>query len=87
MKIDVKKTMLDPMMVFKEPKDVVANHELTREQKIENLRRLEYDARQQEVAEEEAGMAVRRPEMFDRVVQALHTLGVERDTEHTPPTK
>ncbi len=32
-------------------------------------------------------MAVRRPEMFDRVVQALHTLGAVRDTEHTPPTK
>ncbi len=87
MKIDVKKTMLDPMMVFKEPKEVVANHELTRDQKIEILRRWEYDARQLEVAEEEAGMAVRRPEMFDRIVQALHTLGVERDTEHTPPTK
>ena len=40
-----------------------------------------------EVAEEEAGMAVRRPEMFDRVVQALHLLDVDRDTEHTPPTK
>ncbi len=87
MKIDVKKAMLDPMMVFKEPKEVVANHELTRDQKIEILRSWEYDARQLEVAEEEAGMAVRRPEMFDRVVQALHTLGVERDTEHTPPTK
>ena len=87
MKIDVKKTMLDPMMVFKEPKEVVTNHELTRDQKIEILRRWEYDARQLEVAEEEAGMAVLRPEMFDLVVQALHTLGVERDTEHTPPTK
>ena len=87
MKIDVKKAMLDPMMVFKEPKEVVANHELTRDQKIEILRGWEYDARQLEVAEEEAGMAVRQPEMFDRVVQALHTLGVERDTEHTPPTK
>jgi hypothetical protein len=32
-------------------------------------------------------MTVRRPEMFDLVVQALHALGVERDTEHTPPTK
>ena len=32
-------------------------------------------------------MAVHRPDMFDRVVQALHTLGVELDTEHTPPTK
>ncbi len=85
--IDVKTAMLDPTMVFKDPKDVVANVELSRDQKIEILRRWEYDARQLEVAEEEAGMAVRRPEMFDRVLQALHALGVERDTEHTPPTK
>ncbi len=85
--IDVNKAMLDPTMVFEDPKDVVANVELTRDQKIEILRRWEYDARQLEVAEEEAGMAVRRPEMFDRVLQALHTLGVERDIEHTPPTK
>ncbi|MFQ5551877.1 MAG: hypothetical protein ACE5FJ_11640, partial [Gemmatimonadales bacterium] len=79
--------MLDPTMVFEDPMDVVANNELTRDQKIEILRRWEYDARQLEIAEEEAGMAVRRPEMFDRVLQALHTLGVERDIEHTPPTK
>ena len=85
--IDVKKAMLDPTSVFKDPKDVVASDELNRDQKIEILRRWEYDARQLEVAEEEAGMAVRRPEMFDLVVQALHTLGAERDTEHTPPTK
>ncbi len=85
--IDVKMAMLAPTMVFEDPMNVVANVELTRDQKIEILRRWEYDARQLEVAEEEAGMAVRRPEMFDRVLQALHTLGVERDIEHTPPTK
>ena len=85
--IDVTKAMLDPTMVFKEPKEVVASNELTRDQKIEILRRWEYDARQLEVAEEEAGMTVRRPEMFDLVLQALHGLGAERDTEHTPPTK
>ncbi len=85
--IDVTKAMLDPTMVFKEPKDVVASNELTHNQKIEILRRWKYDAQQLEVAEEEAGMAVRRPEMFDRVVQALHMLDLERDTEHTPPTK
>ncbi len=85
--IDVKSAMLDPTMVFEDPLDVVANDELTRDQKIEILRRWEYDARQLEIAEEEAGMAVRRPEMFDRVLQALHTLGVKRDIEHTPPTK
>ncbi len=85
--IDVKKAMLDPTSVFKDPEEVVASDELTLNQKIEILHRWEYDARELEVAEEEAGMAVRRPDMFDRVVQALHTLGVERDTEHTPPTK
>ncbi len=85
--IDVTRAMLDPTMVFKEPKDVVASNELTRDQKIEILRRWKYDAQQLEVAEDEAGMAVRRPEMFDRVVQALRMLDLERDTEHTPPTK
>ncbi len=85
--IDVKKAMLDPTSVFKDPEEVVASDELNRDQKIEILRRWEYDARQLEVAEEEAGMAVRRPDMFDRVVQALHMLDVDRDTEHTPPTK
>jgi hypothetical protein len=85
--IDVTKAMLDPSKVFKEPNDVVASNELTRNQKIEILRRWEFDARALEMAEEEAGTAVLGPEMFDRVVQALHMLGVERDTEHSPPTK
>ena len=85
--LDVKKAMLDPTSVFKDPEEVVASPDLNRDQKIEILHRWEYDARELEVAEEEAGMAVLRPDMFDRVIQALHTLGVELDTEHTPPTK
>ena len=85
--IDVNQAMLNPTSVFKNPMDVVADENLSRNQKVEILHRWEYDARQLEVAEEEAGMAVRRPDMFDRVLQALHTLGVELDTEHTPPTK
>ena len=85
--IDVKQAMLDPTPVFKDPTDVVADENLSRDRKIEILRRWEYDARELEVAEEEAGMAVLQPDMFDRVVQALHTLGAKRDTEHTPPTK
>ena len=85
--IDVKQAMLDPTSVFEDPTEVVADENLSHDQKIEILRRWEYDARELEVAEEEAGMAVRSPDMFDRVVQALHTLGVELDTEHSPPTK
>ena len=79
--------MLDPTSVFKNPEEVVASDELNRDQKIEILRRWEYDARQLEVAEEEAGMTVRRPDMYDCVVQALHTLGAVRDPERSPPTK
>ena len=67
--IDVKKAMLDPTMVFKDPKEVIANTDLTRDQKIEILRCWEYDAHQHEVAEEEAGMAVLRPEMLDLVLR------------------
>ena len=82
--IDAAKAMLYPTMVFKDPRDVVADNDFTRDQKVKILRRWEYGARQLEVAGEEAGMAVRRPEMFGRIVQALHVRGVERDTEHTP---
>ena len=85
--IDLAKAMLDPTMVFDDPSEVLAEKDLSLDQKVEILRRWEYDARELEVAEEEAGMAVRQPDMFDRVVQALHELGVERDTEHTQPTK
>ena len=85
--MDVKKAMLDPTSVFEDPEEVVASENLSRDQKIEILHRWEYDARELEVAEEEAGMAVLRPDMFARVVQALRTLGVELDTEHSPPTK
>ncbi len=85
--LDIKKAMLDPTRVFTDPSEVVADLELTRDQKIEILRRWEFDAHELEVAEEEAGMAVLHPEMFDRIVEALHALGAERDTEHTPPTK
>ncbi len=84
---DLKKARLDPTMVYANPSEVVADADLNRDQKIEILRRWEYDARELEVAEEEAGMSVSRPEMFDLVIKALRALGAERDTEHTPPTK
>lgn len=87
MTIDMHQALLDPTSVFTEPQDVVASQSLSNDQKIEILKRWEYDALELEVAEDEAGMIVRRPEMFDRVVEALHSLGVQRDTEHSPPTR
>lgn len=84
---NIVKAMLDPTLVYTDPSEVVADVELTRDQKIEILSRWEYDAHELEVAEEEAGMPVGNPEMFDLIVDALHALGAERDTERTPPTK
>ncbi len=85
--VNLKMALLDPTMMYTNPIEVVADASLTREQKIEILRSWEYDARALEVAEEEAGMFVSRPEMFDLAINALRTIGAKRDTEHTPPTK
>lgn len=83
----LQKALRDPTQVYELPAQVLLDTSLTRAQKIEVLRRWEYDARELEVAEEEAGMGVKNPEMFDLVVKALRELGADRDVEHSPPTK
>jgi hypothetical protein len=85
--IDLRKALLDPTVVYENPIEVLADASLTREQKIEILRSWEYDARALEIAEEEAGMSVIRPEMLDLIINALRLIGAKRDTERTPPTK
>lgn len=84
--MDIDKAMLDPTSVFTNPKEVLAEGSLTNVQKIQILRRWEYDARELEVAEEEnMGGAV--PSMLGEILNALHRLNAEVDTEHSPPTK
>ena len=53
-KMDFDKVKLNPAAVFKSPQEVVLSQELSREQKIEILRRWEQDARLMEVADEES---------------------------------
>jgi hypothetical protein len=84
--IDVEKALLDPGLVFKTPGEVLANNELTRVQKIEILRRWEYDVRELQVADEE-GMEGPEPVTLDAVLDALRTLGAPEDTENSAPTK
>jgi hypothetical protein len=84
--IDVEKALLDPGLVFKTPGEVLANNELTRAQKIEILRRWEYDVRELQVADEE-GMEGPEPVTLDAVLDALRTLGAPEDTENSAPTK
>ncbi len=84
--MNMEKALLDPASVFRCPEDVFGEKSLTREQKIEILRRWEYDARELEVAEEE-NMGGGPPDMLDQVLSVLHQLDADRDTEHSPPTK
>lgn len=83
--IDYERALLDPASLFKEPEAVVKRQDLTREQKIEILRRWEYDASEVAVAEEE-GMVADRPLMLRRVVLALEEL-TGGDEGSRSPTK
>jgi hypothetical protein len=86
--IDVKKALNDPSAVFKNPQDVIETGDLSREQKIEILRRWEYDVRELQVADEE-GMAPADPQpvILDAVLNALRSLGAPADIERSAPTK
>ena len=49
--IDVEKALLDPAAIFKHPQQVIDTNDLSRDQKIEVLRRWEYDVREIQVLE------------------------------------
>ena len=85
--VDLNEALVDPAAVFGAPEDVLSHDHLAREQKVEILRRWEYDAHELEVAEEE-GMGSEPPsDLLDRILRALHALGARPDIEHSPPTK
>ncbi len=73
--------MLNPAFVFLDPEDVLQRHELTREQKIEVLRRWKFDALQLQVAEEENMGSEQPSDILDRVLQALHALNTGPNLE------
>ena len=78
--------MLDPTSVFRVPEDVLKASDLTREQKIEILRRWEYDARELEVAADE-NMIGSNNDLLQNVLGSLSELGYKPDTDNEPPTK
>jgi hypothetical protein len=86
--IDIEKALLNPAIVFKNPQEVVESNDLLRQQKIEVLRRWEYDLRELQVADEES-MTAPQPEAvtLDIVLKALHSVGAPPDVERTAPTK
>ncbi len=84
--VDLKQALLDPASVFASPWSVRNHAELTKQQKVEILRRWEYEESEVSVAEEE-GMVEGAPSVLDQVLAALEELVDEIDTEHSPPTK
>ena len=80
------RALLDPADVFEAPKDVLASPSLTKAQKIEILRRWEYDVSEISVAEEE-GMPSGTGVSVNEVLEALHQLVPDIDTARRPPTK
>ena len=74
--VDVKKALLNPSAVFHRPQEVVQNKELSREQKIEILRRWEYDSRELQVADEES-MTAPQAEGGDTGYNSQRTARVE----------
>jgi len=85
-KIDMEQALLDPGGAFGSPDAIVRNEALTREQKIELLRRWEYDARENAVALEE-GMPGGESDLLRRIVLALDRLTGGIDTEQAGPAK
>jgi len=87
--IDVNQALINPSAVFQKPQDVIERNDLSRQQKIEILRRWEYDLRELQVAEEEG---MKSPPgspaiTLDTILKALRSLGAAADVEHSAPTK
>jgi hypothetical protein len=84
--IDMDQALLDPGSVFASPEALLRCDDLSEEQKIEILRRWEYDASENCVAVEE-GMPDGESDLLRRILLALDQLTGGIDTEQVGPTK
>jgi hypothetical protein len=84
--IDLQRALLDPGSVFASPREVIDRSELSTQQKIEILRRWEYDAAELAVALEE-GMPGNEDDLLRQILLALERLDAGIDAEHVAPAK
>ena len=80
------KAKRDPAAVFGEPEAVIKSAAFTVDQKVEILRRWEYDASEEAVAEEE-GMPRGGDSLLSRIVLCLDALTGGLDVEKVDPSK
>jgi len=84
--VNMDQALLDPGSVFATPEELLAYEGMSKEQKIEVLRRWEYDASEVSVAVEE-GMPGDDNGLLRRIMLALEQLTGGIDAERTGPTK
>lgn len=85
--IDLEQALLNPASVFDGPEAVLDHPGLSKEQKIEILRRWQYDAAEVSVAIEEGMPAHGTGDMLHRVLRALESLGAEIGSGRVGPSK
>lgn len=78
--------LLDPATAYRSPEQLLADGRFSVAQKIEILRRWEYDAVELSVAAEE-GMSGPGGDLLPDIIAALKELGADIDTEHGATTK
>lgn len=79
---------LDPTSVFHSPAELMAREDLSDPEKIELLRRWEYDARELEVAEEEnMGADSPNADILHEILDCLRALNASHDPDQLAPTK
>jgi len=81
-----KRALADPSDVFETPEAVLEADDLENDQKIEILRRWEYNVSEEDVALEE-GMPGDESGLLRRILVALGMLTGPIDVDHTPPSK
>ena len=84
-RIDLRQALINPGSVFETPEEVLDHPDLSRQQKIDVLRRWEDDAIELAVAEEE-GMVGGEPVMLARILGALNSLE-NLEVNHSAPKK
>lgn len=84
---DVEKAKLDPASVYSSPREVLSDSSITREDKIDILKRWEYDVREIMVAEEENMPADNSAVLLEEIIAALKELGAGPETKDFAPTK
>ena len=84
--LDVEPALFNPGSVFAAPEAVLVHDGLSKQQKLEILRRWEYDATEACVAVEE-GMPGGESDLLHRILLALDQLAGSIDVEQVGPTE